>query len=888
MNKSRIKSLCLAIANLCLIGLLGLLLTCIACLYFYREIPLPDPLTKQLLLQLSPEGSTLSAEQICITPRGKLALYGLQLRANEIAEPLIEAESATVHLRFFSATASLLDHVVIAGGTLYMPASVAPDGQHSPILQKVAFALKLESDQMHISSFAAKQNEISIRGSATFPHKKTRADEALSEAVPLLESIPYELIRTVLSEVDQHTFLYKPTIAFYLDVDSSQSISLKTKLSSRRLQHPKLEGKNFRLETDLTYAKKTLVADSPALLHIDQFAYPEQNFMAQTISAYVAKENWKDLIQKKWPIFEFSAEKLQWKTHELAFPYIRITSNQLPQLSFQGNASLYEQIFAFAGEFDFRELSGRLSAKGPVDLLAAIPSNQTRSLPQISYASPPHISAQAVFDAQLSLKEAQVDLISNGLTLNGVSFDQIEAAIHYDGTSYQISESLIQRDTQWVRLGFSLNSQTNAYALSLVGSAVPYQYNAFLPNWWSVIFQDFEFAETSNNLGDFIIYGHTDQKVADLFFGHVYATDIRYRDVPVDEGTLFVRGREHYVEVDRMDLSNTYGQLKGKLAFTSLDDAIGAPVSIRYQMKGAILPAHAANIFGGTVADILSDFEMNTAATVTLDGAQFNEAYPALSDKSYFQLSASTQQRFSYRTAKLDRLSLELKTAQGQSYLRNLQFGFANGSGSGQADIITTPNLPSRLNFDLQLVNANKDLTFTDLPILKVSTEPTSSGDVRYDLQLRAIGPIDQVGAFQGYGSLKLRDKDLAAIQLFGPLSKLLQNTRLGFTSLSLQTLDAVFDIRGQTIAFQRMSINGPQTRIQAVGTLKFPEQSLNMDVSINLIANMVGEETGLGKVGKVLNPIFRPLPNLLSFTLTGTLQDQIWRSRFDPRNIFK
>jgi hypothetical protein len=54
--------------------------------------------------------------------------------------------------------------------------------------------------------------------------------------------------------------------------------------------------------------------------------------------------------------------------------------------------------------------------------------------------------------------------------------------------------------------------------------------------------------------------------------------------------------------------------------------------------------------------------------------------------------------------------------------------------------------------------------------------------------------------------------------------------------------------------------------------------------MKVDLLKNRNLSFSQLGNIGKILNPV----TNILNFTVTGTLQDQKWRSIFDPRNLFE
>ena len=61
------------------------------------------------------------------------------------------------------------------------------------------------------------------------------------------------------------------------------------------------------------------------------------------------------------------------------------------------------------------------------------------------------------------------------------------------------------------------------------------------------------------------------------------------------------------------------------------------------------------------------------------------------------------------------------------------------------------------------------------------------------------------------------------------------------------------------------------------------PDQSIDLKIKVDLLKNSSLSFSNLGNIGKIFNPV----TNILNFSVTGTLQDQKWRSIFDPRNLF-
>ncbi|MFQ3226296.1 MAG: hypothetical protein ACI8Z5_002568, partial [Lentimonas sp.] len=72
-------------------------------------------------------------------------------------------------------------------------------------------------------------------------------------------------------------------------------------------------------------------------------------------------------------------------------------------------------------------------------------------------------------------------------------------------------------------------------------------------------------------------------------------------------------------------------------------------------------------------------------------------------------------------------------------------------------------------------------------------------------------------------------------------------------------------------------------TRIWADGTFQVPNQALDMNLRVNLFANMGDPDSTINSLRKFITS---PLPNLLVFDLSGTIQEQKLRLRYDPRKF--
>ena len=301
----------------------------------------------------------------------------------------------------------------------------------------------------------------------------------------------------------------------------------------------------------------------------------------------------------------------------------------------------------------------------------------------------------------------------------------------------------------------------------------------------------------------------------------------------------------------------------------------------------------ASKVFGGTIATIISDFEVTKLPRVKLDGVTFTDTNPKYTGKDYFYLDADIRTPITFKKTPLDHLHFKLYSRKEAIYLRDLQFGYANGHGTALIDIESTPNDTSQLRIDLSLRNANQAKAVQDLPsfdgIEAHLTQTAAQADEAIrkkgtlDLNLHVQGPLDNLYGYNGYGDFVTRNEQLGAIQLLGPLSSLLRNTRLSFTSFNLNQMTARFSVEQETINFSDLIIDGPRTKIWSQGTMQIQDQALDMDLRVNLFANIGDPDSTINTFRKLITS---PLPNLLVFDLKGTIHDQNIRLSYDPRNF--
>jgi hypothetical protein len=862
----------------------------IGCLTTIGHIPIPAKWAKQQLNQQLPADLHLHAEGFHFTLDGQIVLKDLSMRTKAFETPLFRADRAFVslNLRALLRLQVQLDDIVLANGSLTLPAVYAPSGMDTQILERIALKLTPESGQLNVDSFAALHEDIRLRGNLVWPLDEAGEDDEARD----LQAKIHRLLEHVSSAIRHKARiegLLQPTVFFQITRNQDGALDIQSSISSRHLEMPKLEATDLSMEAELTLEADRLVSKSSILFHAEQIDLPEFQTTVRNANARVKREAWDELLAGEFPEMEITAKSIDVEHIQLKASRLSIWPETFPLVSFDGSTKGIDGAVEVVGKVNTKTRDATIDASGQIDLLPIAPESIRSKLPKLEFGEVPFYRLSMDFAKDFTLQSAELHAEMDNLSIEGISFDHIRARGSFADGVLSIPNIYIRRDWQWIDVGFNLNSESLDYKVSLYGFAKPYDYNDMLPRWWGPIFKDFDFEQADDGLGDFIIYGNTKQRAADLFFGHVRASNVSYKGVRVDEGTLFVRGRGPYAEIHALDATSGDGWVKGDIRFASRLDHVRGPMSVRLDLDTVLPLRDAQKLFDGDIGEVIADFETAALPHTKLKGAIFNQEYPEFAGKSFVDLTAVCPFPIKFRGIPLDFLQFDLFGRTDITYLRDIQIGYAGGRGQIIADVITEGDAPVVTRFDFHLEDADQALAIANLDALKGEDSesreeaPPGAGTGKLSLKLQAKGPVEHPFMFAGLGSLRIDNEELSSIQLFGPLSRQLQNTRFGFTSFSLHTLETDFRLEQDQAHLSRLEINGPRTNIQATGSMNLRDQSLDLRVSVFLFANAGDPDSNLRKIGEMIT---RPIPNLLEFELTGTADEQKWRSLYDPRKL--
>ncbi len=864
----------------------------VGCLLVYGYLPLPAGKVTQLINEKLPDNFIVEVEDYRLQTNGTIQAIGIKIGYSSIKQSLFEAESAEIEFiwRGFSGLPDPAN-LIVTGGTLYTPSVYSPNGYHTPLLERIALRMRPDETGFVVDRFAALHDVIRLRGAIDLPASS-------KESTPLDPEATIQQFYTQAAKLLQQKELIRhfrtPTITFNFILAEDGSQKSLVRASSLRLDHPEIKADQIQLKSHLNWDGEALSTIQSPLLTATSLSIPRYEISGKGVAAEIPPNSVATILHGNWPHLRLAADSLTVDKFELDAPIFTLSPSALPQLQFRGATRSLNGAIDLKGQLDTNDWSGNVRARGSVDLAKLAAGMIPNQLPGIRFQESPYLDLNLNFGKKFSLKDAQLSANINDLIVSDLHFDHIRADGSFHDGIYSIDDLYLRRQDQWLDLKFSLDSKSDDYRVTLIGSAVPYDYNTILPRWWETIFRDFDFSRVSYSLGDFIIYGNTKRKSSDLYFGSVEAHDVSYRGVFLEKGELIVRGRGPYTELHQLRAQSAQGWARGEISFASKLDQVNGPASVRLKMDAKLTLDDAAKLFGENIASIISEFETEALPVATLEGAIFNKAYTQYAGKSFFDLSATCNKPLIYKGIPLDYLNFHLYGRSEVTHLRNLQFGYSDGHGQAALDVLTPSEGVTTVRYGLKLVGADQNLAISNLPQLdniEDSLGTIEGKNIPYqereealaDIEIHGKGPADDIFAHNGFGRIEIRSEKLGTIQLLGTLSRMLQSNQLNFTSFNLNLLRGVFEFNNEVVDFEELQIDGPLTQIASPGTLNLRDQSLNMRVSVNLFKNAGDSASNIRRIGEWIT---KPIPNLLVFELTGTIQKQKLRSLYDPRNL--
>ena len=490
----------------------------------------------------------------------------------------------------------------------------------------------------------------------------------------------------------------------------------------------------------------------------------------------------------------------------------------------------------------------------------------------------PHNAAPHNVQAKIEVQDFHIE---------GLALDHLEGTFSWQQYNREIElhNASLRRGQDWIQFEGKTHLANKNYRLSVEASAIPTDYNPIMPTWWNKIFRDIEFLAKPKCYSNFEIVGRYGQQVADFFYGSVHAENLTYRGVPIDRGHLHLRGRQHYTEINELAIEHGDHYAHGSIQIAGLPDPIKVPLFWSIDIDSSYPLVEYQNLVSPQIAKHIQAFKAPQAPAISLQGKFFHKHYPQYRPYMHFQMNAASKAPIQYQDVHFDDLQFKLAGNSEKLSIYALQADIANGQASGQVDIHWNDNsAPSILiKAGIQQADTKKLLNMFqhEERASLASLTPIEESPSKINLEAHLKGLTGNRFEFAGYGSAAIFDKELSRIKLLGPLSSLLQNTPLNFTSLKFKTLDCDFVLDNSALNFEKITIGGHSSQIELKGSYDLQVDTIDMHATLRPLINYADKINPVTQLNKWIQLPFSPF---LKYKLDGSLQDPRWRSILDPR----
>jgi hypothetical protein len=877
---------------------LGASLVLLATIHFQRELTVPDFLLRRLERKL--EFAHLSARfgRTAFDPRGNLVLEDFRLYGAGLDEPLARAAAIRLHLDLWAVTAGDfdVDEIEVTDARLDCPAIVSPSGVSEPLVAGLGATIRRERDDWRVPAASFHAGRLFVTADLHWnlparggPRRQLPADLlkdyiafARKAADLLRHTAPLEEARLRLSVVGHPAT--PPRLHAALAVGRA-SFPLRAELAP-------VVAEDLQVVVDTVWRPGGLDPTSITATAAS-VSGPEG---AVVTNAWLHTGGRLALQPVRWiggPV-EFTAAALRRGDDVAAHPRATVRFDSLPQLTAElatlapDNSPLGLRFAvdtaAKSAEIDVEATLGPALLNNAAARAAVW--RKSRILAQLNFAEPAELSGHVSLAPGWKLRQARATAGIGAANAYGTALARTDAEIVIDPQKLLV-EPLVFRDRDLaVRGSYGMDLKTQDYRFLLEGRFFPSVIDSWFSGWWTRLWNDFKFGARPPD-ADLDIIGRWRSPELSIVYGRAEFAPLELRGVPLEQvrTTFFIRP-EHY---DIIAFDARRGALAATGGFTRHDDSVThQPRWITFDFHSTLPLEEGARFFGPEGTRTVAPFgfaqppEIKASGRMEWGDAGFRENIRA---------TAAAPGEFRFHQFPVDNARFEFDIIDRDIHVRSIAAEIAGGPLTGTASV-TGPDSDRRLVLSGRLDGANLAGTVKTWMDYRARTAPPgtpplpdSAGrlgpDGKLDLTLEAAGPIENLYGLQGQGTAAVHGAELAEIEMFGALSRLLRGTFLSFTSLQFSDAEARFSVNGEHLDFSALKLTGPSAAIKGRGRYTMPSSTLNFNVVLYPF-----RESSF-PVFAVMGTVLTPISQLFEIRLGGTLAKPEWSLAAGADNLY-
>lgn len=425
------------------------------------------------------------------------------------------------------------------------------------------------------------------------------------------------------------------------------------------------------------------------------------------------------------------------------------------------------------------------------------------------------------------------------------------------------------------------------YRFLLTGRVRPMAIAHFMEKWWTEVFSDFSFKEGKFPYADISVAGRWGEPEYIYVFGSANADGGMRNGVEFEKARLDVWVNPSHISILNLYVANGDRVLTGALDWTYPEHKLTRYAVNKVFANSTLNKRELIAMGGDRVKDVVKILDFTEPPTIKLKLFMPN---PALggdvkdsANLQYFSPGLTRASKFDLQNLKFSAYALG-----DDIEINRAEFDFGGGSGKGD---IKLSKVDSRDWFSASVsLNGANQYTFVEtLQSLGDSSDGQGSEPIEESYRKGSIfggaeieGFMDDAKSLKGSGNIRLENEDLAAIHLFGAISRVADAMHIPLGSFDMRSALSSFELSDGSVSLPNLKIFGDTAIVTGNAKYDF--------LSGDILAKAIFAPFAAVKL-PILSQIVSladPLLSVVQIDISGKFENPDISLSIKPLNLFK
>ena len=861
-----------------------------------HEVALPGPVRRLIEQNLSVQGISLTFDRGMLDPSGHMLLENVRLGTPATSDALVTARSLHAKLKPWLLVTGRLDieEISASGLDFHLPAMLSPSGSDETLANDIDFTIRPHGRLMEIEHFTGRLGGLAVEADGAVQLPATPAVANSAAFVENLVASYLKIGKQVQISSNQLAALDLPLLDIRLTPVGDHFAAAQVTLLANGLALPPVKCIHGASTGAFTASTRFIIggkSTTPISItgNIESVQLSDGIKARDLCFALIATvEDGMPPITPRHLELQFAS--LHWRDITIGPSTAKLTAGQDTTIMAGLSVLLAGSPWEVAAALDPSQGAGRITLDGRVDsallgLAGGFAKHDLAALLEPSEPAPLNVTATFLRGWKLARVEGR--LHSGAVRVGTVHLDETGTEFTYEGTSV-LCDNLVLRQSESLAHGlYEMDTATKDFRFLLTGGLRPAGISGWFHPWWSKFWKDFDFTRSVPQ-ADVAVAGRWGSPAATRVFGQADGAATGLRGATFDRVStrLFIRPQwediiNFKVVQDGHEAGGSFSRLvsPGENAWLKMD----------FSVESRLPLATIGQLLGKNAVELLKPYQFANAPALKLAG-HADGASATGGPSQHIDIKLQSDGPASYHGFPLADLAFNAQLNNGKLDIPAITLEMAGGWASGSARV-WGEGPARRIAFDATVTGANLGMAINTLAPPKPNSPPPDEktkirnqrlDQGRINLSVAVEGLYSDPHSFTGTGEADITCPDLGQLNLLGPLSELLRGTLLNFSSFSLNTLNAQFDVNGPLLKFSTVKIAGPSAAMEAKGDYDLRNHQLDFN------AKVYPFDESKSVVGSTVNLVLSPFSRVLEVKLQGTLEKPSWIFAYGPTRLLR